>query len=403
MAIPKVVGFVLLLGIAISSSKVAECAPFGSRRGLLETVFDVTNFGARPNTLADGARGFMMAWRSACQSAGPAKVVIPPGTFTTGETIFQGPCSSPRPITIEILGTVLSNTDISLYSRGAWISIEHVDGIVVTGGGTLNGQGNASWQYADRTGSSPPMPTSLLFQTVKNSSINNINFVDAKGVHLKITDSSDITVSKIKITAPETSPNTDGLHISETINVNVTDSNIGTGDDCISIGHGNSNVYISNINCGPGHGISIGSLGKRLDEKDVKGVIVRNCTFHGTTNGARIKTYMGSPSLQVSGVVYEDIILDNVKNPIIIDQHYNSKNKNEPSKVKLVDIKFKNIRGTTTSKAPVALNCSETLPCEGVELVDIDLAPAGNIGPLLAATCSNAKTILSGKNNPPAC
>ncbi|XP_059298475.1 exopolygalacturonase clone GBGE184 [Lycium ferocissimum] len=403
MAIPKVVGFVLLLGIAIFSSKVAECAPFGSRRGLLETVFDVTKFGARPNTEADSARGFMMAWRSACQSSGPAKLVIPPGTFTTGETIFQGPCSSPRPITIEIQGTVLSATDISLYTRGAWISIEHVDGIVVTGGGTLNGQGNSSWQYADKSGSTPPLPSSLVFQTVKSSSINNINFVDSKGVHLKITDSSDITVSKIKVTAPGTSPNTDGLHISQTININVTDSDIGTGDDCIGIGDGTSNVYISNINCGPGHGISIGSLGKRLDEKDVKGIIIRNCTFHSTTNGARIKTYMGSPSLQVSDVVYEDLILDNVKNPIVIDQHYHSKGRNEPSKVKLVDIHFKNIRGTTNSKAPVALNCSEALPCDGIELVDIDLAPIGNIGSLLAATCQNAKTILGGKNNPPAC
>ncbi|XP_075096879.1 polygalacturonase-like [Nicotiana tabacum] len=401
MAIPKEL-LVLLLGIAILS-KVAECASFGSRRGLVETVFDVTRFGARPNTPADSTRGLMMAWRSACQSPGPAKVVIPPGTYTTGETIFQGPCTSPRPITIEIQGTLLSNTDMSLYTRAAWISIEHVDGIVITGGGTLNGQGKSSWQFADKSGSTPPLPSSLVFQTVRSSSIKNLNFVDAKGVHLKITDSSDISVSNVKITAPGDSPNTDGLHISDTINVNVTDSTIGTGDDCISIGDGNSNVYISNINCGPGHGISIGSLGKRLDETDVKGVTVRNCTFRGTTNGARIKTYMGSPSLQVSGVIYEDIILDNVKNPIVIDQHYHSKNRNEPSRVKLVDIHFKNIRGTTTSKIPVALNCSEALPCEGIELVDIDLVPVGSIGPLLPATCQNAKTILNGKNNPPAC
>ncbi|XP_055832512.1 polygalacturonase-like [Solanum dulcamara] len=408
MAIPKGleinnVGLILLFGIAILSSKVAECASFGYRRGLLETVFDVTKYGARPNPTADSTRGFMMAWRSACQSTGPAKVVIPAGTFTTGETIFQGPCKCPKPITIEILGTVLSNTDISLYSRASWISIEHVDGVVITGGGTLNGQGNASWQYVDKNGNNAPLPTSLLFQTVKESSINNINFVDSKGVHLKVTDSNDISVSKIKITAPGTSPNTDGIHISETFNINITDSNIGTGDDCISVGHGTSNIIVSSITCGPGHGISIGSLGKRPNEKDVKGIVIKNCTFHSTTNGARIKTYMASSPLQVSDVVYEDIVLDDVKNPIVIDQHYNSKNKNEPSKVKLTDIHFKNIRGTTNSKAPVALNCSEALPCERIELVDIDLAPSGSTGPLLAARCQNAKTVFSGKTNPGAC
>lgn len=62
MAIPKgleinnIVGLFLLLGIAILSSKVAECAPFGSRRGLMETVFDVTKHGARPDPTADSTR-----------------------------------------------------------------------------------------------------------------------------------------------------------------------------------------------------------------------------------------------------------------------------------------------------------------------------------------------------------
>lgn len=74
---------------------------------------------------------------------------------------------------------------------------------------------------------------------------------------------------------------------------------------------------------------SIGSLGKRPDEKDVTKVYIKNCTFHSTTNGARIKTYMDSSPLQVSDVVYEDIVLEDVKNPILIDQHYNSKNKVE--------------------------------------------------------------------------
>lgn len=76
---------------------------------------------------------------------------------------------------------------------------------------------------------------------------------------------------------------------------------------------------------------SIGSLGKRPEEKDVKGIVIKNCTFHGTTNGARIKTFMASPALQASDIVYEDIIMDDVKNPIIIDQHYNSKTRTEVS------------------------------------------------------------------------
>lgn len=66
-------------------------------------------------------------------------------------------------------------------------------------------------------------------------------------------------------------------------------------------------------------------MGKRPDETDVSGVTVTNCTLTGTTNGARIKTYHDSPTLQASGIIFEDLIMNEVANPIIIDQHYNSK------------------------------------------------------------------------------
>jgi len=35
----------------------------------------------------------------------------------------------------------------------------------------------------------------------------------------------------------------------------VYDARISTGDDCISIGPGNSHIWIERVACGPGHGI----------------------------------------------------------------------------------------------------------------------------------------------------
>ena len=72
---------------------------------------------------------------------------------------------------------------------------------------------------------------------------------------------------------------------------------------------------------------SIGSLGRRPDEEDVRGIFVTNCTLSDTTNGARIKTWHQSPELQASNIVYENIVMNNVRNPIFIDQNYGSKNK----------------------------------------------------------------------------
>lgn len=95
----------------------------------------------------------------------------------------------------------------------------------------------------------------MIFSSVKNVKINNLNFIDSMGVHLKVTDSKDVDVSKLTITAPDESPNTDGIHISSSSNVKVTGSIIGTGDDCVSIGHGTENILVAGVTCGPGHGL----------------------------------------------------------------------------------------------------------------------------------------------------
>ncbi|KAL8481460.1 hypothetical protein ACS0TY_027824 [Phlomoides rotata] len=124
--------------------------------------------------------------------------------------------------------------------------------------------------------------------------------------------------------------------------VKVSRNSIRTGDDCISIGQGSINVTITKIRCGPGHGFSVGSLGKLADEKDVQGVIVKNCSLTGTMNvqdvsSFRIKTYPASSPSKASGMLFQDIVIQDVKNPIIIDQHYGSRS-SMPSMVNVSDI-----------------------------------------------------------------
>lgn len=67
---------------------------------------------------------------------------------------------------------------------------------------------------------------------------------------------------------------------------------------------------------------SIGSLGKEYQEKGVQNVTVKTTVFTGTENGLRIKSWARASNGFVKGVVFENATMQNVENPIIIDQNY---------------------------------------------------------------------------------
>lgn len=96
---------------------------------------------------------------------------------------------------------------------------------------------------------------SLKFNNVKDAKIRGIQFLNAMGFHMHITNSYLIRIHSLRITAPIDSPNTDGMHISKSQAVKIARTVIRTGDDCISIGQGATNVTINQVTCGPGHGI----------------------------------------------------------------------------------------------------------------------------------------------------
>ncbi|KAG8362877.1 hypothetical protein BUALT_Bualt13G0003600 [Buddleja alternifolia] len=269
----------LVLGVAfLLSINGIECNPLGTLLPSGETIFDVMKYGAKANGRIDDGMAIIRAWNGACNAKGPAKVLIPRGEYKAGEIVFAGPCTAQRPITIEIQGNLLADTDLSAYTQGAWIMVERVDGVVITGGGTINGRGQSSWKFS-------PSTVSMKFELVTNTSMHNLNFMDSMGFHIKAIDSNDLSFSNLKITAPGNSPNTDGIHLSNSTNVNIADSIIGTGGDCISTNDDSKKIIVDRVTCSPGHGISVWSQGKLKDETNLKEV-----TVIGTTNVARIKT-----------------------------------------------------------------------------------------------------------------
>ena len=107
------------------------------------------------------------------------------------------------------------------------------------------------------------------------------------------------------------------------------------GDDCISIENGTHNLHVSQVVCGPGHGISIGSLGDDNSRAEVSGITIDSVQLHGTSNGARIKTYQGG-SGYARDITFQNMIMGSVKNPIIIDQNYC--NSDTPCKTQVLNL-----------------------------------------------------------------
>lgn len=95
----------------------------------------------------------------------------------------------------------------------------------------------------------------LGFTNSNNILINGVTSLNSQMFHIVIDRCNNVKVQGTKITAAGNSPNTDGIHVQMSTSVTILNSNIATGDDCISIGPGTTNLWIEEIACGPGHGI----------------------------------------------------------------------------------------------------------------------------------------------------
>ncbi|XWS43145.1 hypothetical protein CRYUN_Cryun16bG0077500 [Craigia yunnanensis] len=343
----------------------------------------------------DDTEAFEMAWEEACSSKDAVIFEVPEENCYLLKPIrFSGPCKSN--LTIEIYGSIEASDDRSDYkkdSRG-WLIFDSVDNLLIEGGGNINGNGEIWWQNSCKINKDLYWKTvfqALTFYNSKNLIVQNLNIQDAQQIHVSFEKCTNVQASNLTVTAPEKSPNTDGIHITHTQNIQITDSVIGTGDDCISIVSGSKNVQAMDITCGPGHGISIGSLGSGKSKAYVSDVTVDGAKLSGTTNGVRIKTWQGG-SGTVSNIKFQNIEMYNVSNPIIIDQNYCDRDKpckQQSSAVQVKNVAYKNIKGTSASEVAIKFDCSKSHPCQGIVLQNVNLQEQGNA--TVEAICNNVK------------
>ncbi|CAN7047956.1 hypothetical protein IGI04_025808 [Brassica rapa subsp. trilocularis] len=369
-------------------------------------VFDVQSYGAKGDGTADNANAFTNAWKDACAWKGRSKVYVPKGAFYLGGVTFAGPCNCQTYFVID--GVLLAPTNNDDIKKETWVNFAYINYLTISGSGTIDGQGKESWPLnnCNKNDNCPRLAVSMGFDFVNNSRIEGITSLNSKAGHFNFYFVDNFTIAGVNITAPGDSPNTDGIKVGFSSNINISNTHIGTGDDCIAILSGNTNLFIYNVTCGPGHGISVGSLGKNKDEKNVEGLTVRNTVFTGTSDGIRIKTWESSATeIAISNFLYENIQMIDVQSPINIDQQYCPYPpciKKGDSHVQIQNVTLNNIWGSSMNKEAVKFQCSKLFPCKNVQLIDVNLSYSGNGGPA-TALCENIEGSASGKMAPPNC
>ncbi|KAK8512858.1 hypothetical protein V6N13_090397 [Hibiscus sabdariffa] len=334
--------------------------------------FEVRHYGAKGDGITDDTEAFQAAWMDACKVVNSAVLVPARFTFLVGPVSFDGSnCQSK--ILFKLEGKIIA-PDPQAWRNGAsqWLVFTKLNrGITVTGNGVIDGRGSGWWKKKSTR------PTAVRFYGSSDVRVEGITIQNSPRCHLKFDNCKGVEVNTVTASSPPDSPNTDGILLSNSMNVQIHSSELACG--C-------SNVTVENVRCGPGHGISIGSLGEHETKECVSDIIVRDISIHNSTNGVRIKTWQGG-SGSVRNVQFSNINVSGVGRPIVINQFYcdgkdEKKCPNKTAAVAVSGITFGNIFGTYTVR-PVDLACSDSVPCTDVNLNDIDLNPSTGKEPTL--------------------
>ncbi|XP_020094639.1 probable polygalacturonase At1g80170 [Ananas comosus] len=373
------------------------------------TQFNVLDFGAVGDGITDDSQAFLSAWNATCgTTTGLSTFIVPSDKiFLLKPLTFKGPCNSSY-VDVQIAGTLIPPDTPSTWKgidASLWLQFASVDGLTLSGSGRLNGRGYNWWQQSCRInhteGCTKLAPTAIRFVRCTDVVVSNLNLADSPQTHVLIHGSRRVTVTNLKITAPAHSPNTDGIHIQSSQHVAIQNTIIGTGDDCISVGDNTYNIVIQGIACGPGHGISVGSLGRGGSNVSVEEIHVSFAKLFNTTNGVRIKTWQGGTGYAKS-ISFDRINFNNVQNPIIIDQYYcdvRHRCANQTNAVQISNVTYSYLSGTSKTDVAISLNCSQSVACTGMHFKNVNITAASS-GRDVQSFCINAHGDSKGDVHP---
>ena len=272
-------------GMVAFGPRCASAAP--ASRNILE-------FGAKPDGKTLSTRAIQRAIDEVFQ-AGGGTVVVPAGNFLSGLIELKSKVN----LNFAEGSVLLGSASMDDYKFDSDSSSHHgpnprhlifamnANDVTISGTGRIDGQGPRFWEASDKAqppedqqwagvashdlapkkgGRPSPM---LLFVNCAHLTIQDVHIENASGWTLHAINCDNVEMHGISIKNPVNGPNTDGIDITGSQNVTISNCSIETGDDAICLKSQNP--------FGP-------------EPRLVKNVVVTNCQLSTCCNGFKIGT-----------------------------------------------------------------------------------------------------------------
>lgn len=233
-------------------------------------------------------------------------------------------------------------------------------------------------------------PISLTLWKAKNVWVDGITWKQPQFWHTFVAHSQNITMTNLDMNATSSSQwntvNTDGFDSWNSRNIVIKNWVVTSGDDCISIKGNSSNVHVQNVTCYESGAMCIGSMGNPTTVPEyVENVLFEDITAIHSSNAAWIKTYPGQG--YVRNITFRNIKFQDVNQPIYVSPCIYSYRNCDSSRLKISDVTWENITGTSRYNVAAGIYCSKAAPCTGLRFRNINIKPKD--GGTAKILCSN--------------
>ena len=314
-------------------------------------AFDVRDFGAKGDGKCDDTAAIQTA--IGCLPEG-GRLLFPAGTYLTKPLLLKSHMTLELSAGAVLLGWpertdwpscpgVVSALDGEDFYFGGFegnavpmyqslLTAQYAEDIAIVGPGRVDGNAQNTDFWTAFHSFPLARPRLMFFNRCKGVTVHGVHACNSPSWQLHPHYSEQVGLYDVFISAPKNSPNTDAIDPESCDGVEIIGCRFSVGDDCIAIKSGkielgmklNKPAIRHTIrNCLMDHGHGAVTLGSEIGA-GVQELTVSHCFFRGTDRGLRIKSRRGrGKNCRIDKVCFENIRMDGVLTPIVINLWYN--------------------------------------------------------------------------------